>query len=249
MPLRRLLVPTSAVCVALIAAACGGSGRRVATRTFTGVISSGAARVQTRTTVPPPTPAEIERAVALTATKPGFAAKVSATVKLAQLGPNAVTAVGNGFFDPRSDSGTLDLAVGLPGLLSLAGPLPTQVRLVGPQAYVQVPADIAREVGISAGWLEDSIAALGLGDTLSPPDILREVARDATRTVAGQRAHVTLDPATGLVRTIALSYAVAGGYHVRVRLTLTGFGNQTASAAPAAAQTRDLRSALKALGF
>lgn len=250
--MRRLLVPTSAVCVALTLTACGGSGEHGSTRTFTGAISSGITTVQTRTipaATTPPTPAEIERAATLTAAKPGFAAKLSARINLPQLGGNAVSALGTGFFDPRSGSGTLGLAVQLPGLLALAGPLPTQVRLVGSEAYVQVPSDIAREVGISSGWLEDGIAALGLGDSLSPPDILREVARDATQKIAGQRAEVTLDPSTGLVRTITLGYAVAGGYHVHVRLTLTGFGTQPATAAPPPAQTRDLQPALGALGF
>jgi hypothetical protein len=249
LPVRRLLVPTSAVCGALIVAACGGSSGHVSARTSSGAIASATSTVQTSTAAAPPTPAEIERAATLTAAKPGFAAKVSARINLPQFNGNAVTAIGNGFFDPRSGSGTLDLAVGLPGLLALSGPLPTQVRLVGSDAYVQIPPDIAGELEISDGWLEDGISALGLGDSLSPPDFLREVARDATQAVGGQRAHVTLDPTTALVRTITLSYAVGAGYHVRVRLTLTGFGPQAASAAPAPARTRDLRSALQALGF
>jgi hypothetical protein len=185
--------------------------------------------------------------VALTAAEPGFTAKISARVNLPQLSGNAVTAIGDGYFDPRSSSGTLDVAVGLPGLLGLAGPLPAQLRLVGPEAYVQVSSDIASEAGISPGWLQDSIAALGLGDSLSPPDILREVARDATQTVPRQRARVTIDPATGLVRTILVGYSVAGGYRVHARLKLTGFGRQAPTTAPPRAG--ELQSALRALGF
>jgi hypothetical protein len=204
--------------------------------------------VQTRTT-PPPTPAQITKAATLTAAKPGFRAKVSASIKLPQFNGNALTAVGSGYFDPGSGSGTLDLAVGLPGLLGVAGPLPTQVRLVGSEAYVQVPSDLASQISTSDGWLQESISALGLGDSLSPADILREVARDATEDVPGQRAHVTIDPSTGLVRTIVLSYAVPGGYHVHVRLTLTGFSTEAPTRSPPSTQTGDLATALRALGF
>lgn len=249
--MRRLTVPASAVCIALIAAACGGSAKPArTTRAFTGTITAGTTTVQTQTVAAAPlapTAAQIERAATLTAAKRGFSARVRASVNLPQFNGNAVTAIGGGFFDPRTGSGTLDVAVGLPGLLSLVGPLPTQVRLVGSEAYVQVPADVARQLGTSVGWLQDSIAALGLGDTLSPPDILREVARDATRTVAGQRARVTIDPATGLIRTITLHYAVAGGYHVHVELTLTGFATQTATTAPP--HSSALQPALHAIGF
>lgn len=248
--MRRLLVPTSAVCVALIVTACGGAGKHGSTRTFTGAIPSGTTTVRTQSTpapLAPPTAAEIERAATRTAAEPGFTAKLSASIELPQFGGNAVTAVGNGFFDPKSSSGTLDVAVGLPGLLSLAGPLPTQVRLVGSQAYAQVPSDIARQLGTSAGWLQESISALGLGDSLSPDDILREIARDATQTVPGQRARVTIDATTGLIRTITLRYAVAGGYKVHVHLMLNGFGPQAVTTAPA--QSSDLQSALRAIGF
>ena len=255
--MRRLTVPTSAVCGALILSACGGSSRHGPTRTTHGPTRTahGPTRtapaptgtLPTRTTPPPPTSVQIERAATLTAAEPGFAAKISASVNLPQLSGNAVTAIGDGHFDPRSRSGTLDVVVGLPGLLGLAGPLPAQVRLVGGQAYVQVSSDVASAAGISPGWLQDSIAALGLGDSLSPPDILREVARDATQTVPRQRASVTIDPGTGLVRTILVSYAVAGGYRVHVRLTLTGFGAHAATSAPAHAD--ELQPALQALGF
>jgi hypothetical protein len=248
---RRLTVPTCAACAALLIAACGGSGSHASTRTAaaptqTVVLTS---TVQTRSTAPPPTPAQIERAATLTAAKPGFRAGVDASIKLPQFNGNAVTARGSGYFDPASSSGTLGVAVGLPGLLGLAGPLPTQVRLVGNEAYVQVPSDLAGEISTSDSWLEDSISALGLGDSLSPSDILREVARDATQHVAGQRAQVTIDPSTGLVRTIVLNYAVPGDYHVHVRLTLTGFGTQAPTTSPPSTQTGDLATALRALGF
>lgn len=245
--MRRLAVPASAACGALIVAACGGTSKHVSTRTSSGAIASATSTVQTRTSAAAPTPAQIERAATLTAAEPGFAAKVSARINLPQFNGNAVTAIGNGFFDPRSGSGRLDLAVGLPGLLALGGPLPTQVRLFGGDAYVQVPTDIAGELGISDGWLEDSISALGLGASLSPPDMLREVARDATQAVPGHRARVTIDPATGLVRAIVLNYAVAGGYRVQVRLTLTGFAAQATTAPPA--RSSDVQSALRTIGF
>jgi hypothetical protein len=253
---RRLLVPTSAACAALLIAACGGSGRHASTRaqtkpetTFSGPVAAGTTTVQTRTTAPPPTPAQIEKAATLTAAKPGFRARLDASIKLPQFNGNAVTARGSGYFDPASSSGTLGVSVGLPGLLGLVGPVPTEVRLVGSEAYVQVPSDLASEISTSDSWLQDSISALGLGDSLNPADILREVARDATQDVAGQRAHVTIDPSTGLVRTIVLNYAVPGGYHVHVRLTLTGFNTQAATVAPRATQTGDLQTALQALGF
>ncbi|MGH2836232.1 MAG: hypothetical protein ACRDKD_08455, partial [Solirubrobacteraceae bacterium] len=207
------------------------------------------ATAPTRTTPPPPSPAQIDRAATLTAAEPGFKARLDASIGLPQFNGNALTAIGSGYFDPVSSSGTLDVAVGLPGLLGLVGPLPTQVRLVGSEAYVQVPSEIAGQLSTSDAWLEDSISALGLGDSLSPPDILREVARDATQNVPGQRAQVTIDPRTGLVRTIVLRYAVAGGYHVRVRLVLTGFDAEPATVAPAPAQTGSLHTALGALGF
>jgi len=232
--------------VALIAAACGGSGARTSTRTATSPTPT--VTVHTATSPAPPTPAAIERAAALTASRSGFAARINAMIGLPQFGGNPLTAIGSGHFDPRSSSGTVDVAVQLPGLLGLAGPLPTQVRLVGGQAYVQVPSDVAAELGRSEGWLQDSITALGLGDALSPRDVLREVARDATRHVTGQHARVTIDPRTGLVRTIVLNYTVAGGYRVHVRLTLTGFGAQPATAAPPPDRTGELQSALRALG-
>jgi hypothetical protein len=255
---RRLTVPTCAACAALLIAACGGSHKQASARgqsqrasqgTISVTVVTVPQRPRTTTTVPPPTPAQISRAATLTAAKPGFRAKVSASIKLPQLNGNALTAIGSGYFDPASSSGTLGVVVGLPGLLGLAGPLPTQVRVVGSEAYVQVPSELASQVSATDSWLEDSLSALDLGDSLNPAEILRDVARDATAEVPGQRARVTIDPSTGLVRTIVLTYSVAGGYHVHVRLTLTGFNAQAPTTAPPSTQTGDLQTALKALGF
>ena len=246
--MRRLTVPASAVVLALTVAACGGSSEHRSTRTSTVDTVASSSTVLPPTTAPAPSPAEIEHAAALTARKPGFEADVTATIVVRKLG-GTVTAIGSGHFDPASGSGTLAASVGLPGLLGLVGPLPVQVRLVGGDAYVQLPADLASELGISTDWLEENIAVLGLGDSLSPSDILREIARDATRPVPGQRAHVTIDPATGLVRTIALTYTRPGGYHVHVVLTLTGFATEPATPAPPPSQVGDLQTALTALGL
>lgn len=252
--MRRLTVPTGAVCAALLIAACGGSTRAL-TRTvpqpaFTATIRAATTTVRTQTAAaPPPTQAAVERAATLSAAKPGFRARISASIRLPQFNGNALTAEGDGHFDPRSSSGTLDVAVELPGLLGLAGPLPTQVRVVGGEAYAQVPSELAGELPSADSWLESSLAALDLGDSLSPAEILSDVARDATQDVPDQRARVTIDPGTGLVRTIVLNYSVAGGYHVHVRLLLTGFSAQPATAAPPPAQTGSLQSALQELGF
>ncbi|HEX3616329.1 MAG TPA: hypothetical protein VHU61_07310 [Solirubrobacteraceae bacterium] len=247
--MRRLTVPTGAACAALLVAACGGSARHVAvTRPTPAATVTVTVRTRTATT-PPPTAAEIERAATLTAAEPGFRARLSASIKLPQFNGNPLTAAGSGYFDPATSSGTLGVAVGLPGLLGLGGPLPTQLRLVGSEAYARVPSELAGQVPRADAWLASSISALDLGDSLNPADILREIARDATRHVPGQRARVTIDPATGLVRTIVLNYAVPGGYHVHVRLTLTGFKPQAATDAPPSSQTGNLQSALRALGF
>ena len=251
--MRRLTVPTCAACAALLLAACGGSHKHASARARSqGAISVTVVTVPRpvkTSTTPSPTAAQIEKAATLTAAKPGFRARVSASIKLPQFDGNPLTAKGSGYFDPASSSGTLDVAVELPGLLGLGGPLPTQVRLVGSEVYAQVPSDIASELSTNDGWLEDSLEALDLGDSLDPADVLREVARDATQTVPDQRARVTIDPATGLVRTIVINYTVPGGYHVHAALTLTGFGTQPATSAPPPAQTGDLRTVLKSLGF
>jgi hypothetical protein len=253
---RRLTVPACAACAALLIAACGGSAKHVITRTVTlpagqssGQVQSGTATVQRRTMPPPPTPTEIKAAATKTAVEPGFRARLSASIRLPQFNGNPLTARGSGYFDPETSSGTVGVAIELPGLLSLGGPLPTQLRLVGGEAYAQVPSDLAGELPGSATWLQSSISALDLGDSLNPADILREVARDATENVPGQRAHITIDPVTGLVRTIVIDYAVAGGYHVHVRLTLTGFKAQSATVAPPSSDTGSLQSALQSLGF
>jgi hypothetical protein len=252
---RRLTVPASAALLALILAACGGSSHGSPARaTTTGSATPTAAATPTGTTraararTAPPSPAEIRQAAVRTAAQPGFRARVRASITIPQLNGGALIAAGSGRFDPASDSGTLDLAVQLPGLLGLVGPLPSQVRLVGGEAYVQVPADIAGQLSSSDAWLQESISALGLGTSLRPQDILRELARDATRSVPGQRARVTIDP-RGLVRTIDLTYTAAGGYHVRAQLTLTSFDRQPAATPPPPASTGELKSALRALGF
>jgi len=251
------LVAAAAAAVALIAAGCGGSGthppsdkhtaprikpRRVYTYTST------VAR-RTRTAPAAPSAAQIRHAAELTAAKPGFSASVRARIGVPQLGGD-LTAVGTGRFDPRSQSGTLNLVVTLPGLFGLAGPLPTQVVLAGHEAYVQVPAGLAGELPTPASWLEARISELGLGSSLSPSDILREVARDTTRTVPDQHARVTIDPGTGLVRNLVLTYSKPGPrYHVSVTLRFTGFGTESVTQAPPSTQVGDLGSALKQLGL
>jgi hypothetical protein len=251
---RRLTVPASAAFVALVAAGCGGSSGRASaqikprrTYAYTSTTATALAFTPaTRSAVP--SPAAIQHAAALTATKPGFRAAVSARVTVPQLGGNPVLAVGQGHFDPSSNSGALNLAVTLPGLLSLAGPVPTQVVLVGDEVYVQVPSELASELA-SESWLDASISQLGLGSSLSPADILREIARDATGNVPGQRARVTLDPRTGLVRTVSLTYSTPGGDHVSVTLQFAGFGPEPASQAPPSTEVGDLSMALRQLGF
>ena len=188
------LVAGAAV-VALIAAGCGGSGRQASPQikprrvyTYTSTVAR-----RTRTAPAAPSAAQIRQAAELTAAKPGFSASVRARIVVPQLGGDVI-AVGTGRFDPHSQSGTLNLAVTLPGLFGLAGPLPTQVVLAAHEAYVQVPAGLAGELPTSASWLEASISDLGLGSSLSPSDILREVARDATRTVPDQHARVSARP-------------------------------------------------------
>jgi hypothetical protein len=237
--------------VALIAAGCGGSGRHASIRITPRRVYTYTSTVARRAKTAPAAllAAQIRQAAELTAAKPGFSANVRARIGVPQLGGD-VTAVGTGRFDPHSQSGTLNLAVTLPGLFGLAGPLPTQVVLAGHEAYVQVPVGLAGELPTSASWLEASISELGLGSSLSPSDILREVARDATRTVPDQHARVTLDPVTGLVRSLVLTYFKPGPrYHVSVTLRFTGFGAQPTTQAPPSTQVGDLASALKRLGF
>jgi hypothetical protein len=252
---RRAAVLVSAGCLALLVAGCGGSGtsahpRRIYTYALTTAAASNATGTSASPKPPPLTPAEIVRAAKLTANEPGYGAAISAQITVPQFKGNPLRAVGPGQFDPSTNSGTLNVAVTLPGLLSLAGVLPTQVRIVGSEAYVRVPSDLASEEPGLKPWLEVSLSEVGLDDVLSPADILREVARDATSNVAGQRARVTLEPKTGKVRSIALTYSQASPRaHVRVRLHFTGFGPEPATVAPPADQVGDLSSALKQIGF
>jgi hypothetical protein len=244
-------VPASVACVALLVAGCGGAGGHASTqikprRTYT--YSSTTPAHPAAADAAPPSPAAIRRAAALTAAKPGFRAAVTARITIPQLSSEPLLAVGHGYFDPSSDSGTLNLAVTLPGLLSLAGPVPTQVVLVGDQAYVQVPSELANELP-SETWLEASLAQLDVSSA-SPSTILQQVARDATTAIPDQRARVVIDPSTGLVRSLTLTYSEPRpGYHVSVSLRFTGFGSEPASQAPPPSQVGELSAALRQLGF
>ena len=257
--MRRLTVPTSAACVALALAACGGSGAQVSgrphastrtqpVRSTTIVTPTTTRRAGTRPTATPPSPRAIRRAASLTASKPGFQARISASIRLPQLGGGALTATGSGHFDPDSQTGTLHVAVELPGLLGLVGALPTRVLLVGHDAYVRVPSLLASQLSTADTWLEVNTAKLDL-TALDPATVLSQTARDATANVPDQRAHVTIDPRTGMVRTIRLTYSEPGGYHVRVNLRFTGFSAEPATQAPPSAEVGDLESALRGLGF
>lgn len=246
-------MPLGVACAALVIAGCGGSGsgrrapaqtRAERTDTFTTTID---VRLRPTATDAAPSSAVGARAAKLTASEPGYRAHISASIVLPQFNGNAITATGSGYFDSGSGSGTLDVDAGLPGLLGLAGSLPTRVVLAGGEAYAQVPSDLASLLSISDRWLEISPARLDL-DSLNPATILSQVARDATTRVPGQQAQVTIDPATGLVRTIALNYTEPGGYRVRVRLRFTGFGPEPASPAPPVTQVGNLAAALEQLG-
>ena len=122
--------------------------------------------------------------------------------------------------------------------------------IVDSDVYVKVPSDLASEEPGLEPWLEVDLSELGLDGTLDPADILREVARDATSTVKGQSARVTLDPRTGDVRAVTLAYSQSSPRaHVHVVLRLTGFGPEPAAVAPPSDQVGDLASALQQLGF
>lgn len=233
--------------VTLLFGGCGGSGKHASPATIR-TRTAPPATTQTRTAPVSPTPAEVRRAAARTARQPGFQAHVSAGIGLPQANGSPLTAAGSGSFDPRSQSGTLKLAVQLPGLLALVGPLPTQVILVGGEAYVQVPTDVAQELSSLPTWLEASTAQLDLS-ALDPSTVLSQIARDATRHVPDQRAHVTIDSHTGLIRTIVLSYTEPGGYRIHVRLRFTGFQAVPASQPPASTEVGSLSSALHELGL
>ncbi len=177
--MRRAVALLVSAGFALAAAGCGGvhthnaaqtGARSSATAsTFTGTIAPGMSTVRTRTTPAPPTAAAIRQAAARTAAEPGFAAQVSGTITARALGGNPVAFTGNGHFDPRSGSGTLNLAVTLPGLLGIGGALPTQVVLDGEKAYVQVPAELASVVPASEQWLEGTSPRSGSTPTSAPP--------------------------------------------------------------------------------
>jgi hypothetical protein len=249
---RRTALWLSAGCVAVSVAGCGGSSKAAGpTATTGGPPTKVTATVTTAVKRPvPPSPAAIQRAAQRTGNKPGYRAAVVAEISVPEFNGNHMTAVGNGTFDPKTHSGTLNVAVTLPGLLGLIGPLPTQVLIVGSDVYVRVPSELATEEPSLKPWLEVSLSELGLDDLLSPADILREVARDATSTVKDQSAQVTLDPRTGDVRTVTLSYSQPSPRaRVRVVLRLTGFGPQPATVAPPPDQVGDLASALQDLGF
>lgn len=248
---RPALLTAGAVCLTILVAACGGTARNAATQPSperTGSSSNAIGR-STTTSTAPPSAAAIRRAASRTAREPGFRARVSASINLPQFSGNAVSAVGTGAFDPRSGSGVLNVAVGLPGLLGLAaGPLPSQVILAGHEAYVRVPTALAKDLSTSAQWLEVSPGQLDLS-SLDPSTVLSQIARDATQNIPDQHARVTIDPVSGLVRTIRLTYTEPGGYRVRVTLRFTGFAAVPATHAPPAAEVGDLASVLRGLGF
>lgn len=199
---------------------------------------------------PPPSAAEILRAARLTSEKPGYQARLHVRITVPQFGSDPASAVGSGSFDPASDTGTLNLAVNPPGLLSLIGPLPTQVVLVGDALYLRVPPYLSGIVGSLPKWLEGSVTALGLADTVDPAVILSQTARDATQTVPGQHAHVAIDPATGLIRGLVLAfYDPAIHAHIRVALRFTGFSEVSAAQAPPAGDVGSLAAAAERLGF
>jgi hypothetical protein len=245
---RRLTVPASAACAALIAAGCGANSasqlkpRRVYTYGATTAVT-------TKPAPPPPSAAAIKHAAALTAAKPGFQARVSARIDAPRFDGSPLTAIGSGYFDPTSNSGTLDLAVSLPGLFSLVGPVPTQVIAAGDEAYVKVPPDLASYLPGSAQWLEASLDQLDVS-SINPTVILQQLARDATSNVPGQRARVTIDPRTGLVRSVLLTYTeLHPRYHVRVTLRFTGFKAEPPSPVPASGDVGQLAPVLQQLGF
>lgn len=248
--MRRKAVLSSVVVacvVALLLAACGGSGEPAAAQERTG--TSATARAHTRPRATPPTPAEIQRAAQLTAAKPGYSADLNAYIALPQFDGEDIIATGPGQFNAASDSGTLDLAVTLPGLLSLAGPVQTHVVIVGSNVYVQTPSALKAMVGGVKPWLGTTLAAVGLGETLGPAEVFREVARDATTAVKDQNAQVTLNPTTGLVSSFTVTYSEPSGTNVTATLNFTGYGPQPAASAPPASEVSSLTAALSALGI
>jgi hypothetical protein len=197
----------------------------------------------------PPTPAAIRRAALMTAAEPGYRAKLSASIKIPALDAGPLTAVGTGFFDSKSGTGTVTAALGLPGVLGLAGPLPATLVAVGDEVYLKLPSELVSLLPSLRPWQGASLSELDLS-TLNPSVILGQVARDATRKIPDQHAKVTISPKTGLIRTIVLTYYVPGPrLHVAIDLTLTGFGHEPVSTAPPAAKVGRLLSVVKELGL
>ncbi len=243
---RAAVLASGGAIVALAAAGCGAN--HAAQQRSTQVHVHTTTRTARARTSPPPSAAEILQAALLTAGKPGYQARVHIRIRVPQFGGDPATAVGSGSFDPVSDTGTLNLAVNPPGLLSLIGPLPTQALIVGDALYLRVPPDLADLLGSSTEWLEGSVTALGLADTVKPRVVLSQTARDATGRVAGQHARVTIDPATGLIRSLILAfYDPALRAHIRVALRFTGFRAVRPADAPPAAGVGDLASAFRQL--
>jgi hypothetical protein len=255
---RRSIIRASAAAVALagLLVGCGGSSKpvvstRTLSQTFTGTTAPGKSDIIT-VTLPdakPPTAAAIRRAALVTAARPGYRAELRAAIRIPQLDAGPLTATGSGFFDSRSGTGTLNVALGLPGLLGLAGALPAQVVAVGDEVFIKLPSALTSIAPSLRPWQEASLSELDLS-TLNPSVILGQLARDATRRIPDQHAKVTINSKTGLIRTIVLSYYEPGPrVHITIHLTLTGFGQEPASSAPPPDQVGNLLSALKALGL
>ncbi len=247
---RAALLASGVAIVALLTAGCGGSGSGAGkprrSYTYTSTTRSAPA-----TSAPaPPSAAAILRAARLTGEKPGYQAVVHMRITVPQFGSDPATAVGRGSFDPASGTGTLNLAANPPGLLDLIGPLPSQAVIIGDALYLRVPPEATSLLGISDQWLEGSVSGLGLSDTVDPAKILSDTARDATQRVPGQRARVTIDPATGLIRSLVLTfYDPTLRAHIRVALRFTGFAAVKPARAPPAAEVGDLSSTMQQLGF
>jgi hypothetical protein len=231
----------------LLLAGCGSS--KHVNHALTGTTAAGKTDVIHVTLPDDPSPTEIRRSALLTAAEAGYRAKVSAAVTIPQFRAGPLTANGSGYFDSASGTGTVNIVLKLPGLLGLAGPLPSKVVAVGSHVYVKLPDDLATAAPTLKAWQEASLKALDLS-TLSPSVILGQVARDATKKIPDQQAKVTIDPKTDLIRTIVLTYYVPGPrIHVAIHLTLTGFGKEPVSSAPPPSQVGQLLPALKALGL
>jgi iron-sulfur cluster assembly protein len=252
----RAGVTATTLAVVVLVAGCGGSSKPASTNassTFTGTIAPGGSKPHIITvTLPdlkPLTPAEIRRAALLTAAEPGYRARVRASITVPQLGNSPITATGSGYFDSKSGTGTVNIVLTLPGLLGLAGPLPSQVVAVGDEIYFKIPSDLTSIARSVSPWQQASLSELDLS-TLDPSVILGQVARDATRKVPDQHAKVTINAKTGLIRTIVLTYYEPGPrVRVVIHITLTGFGQELVSTAPPSDEVGQLFSLLKTLGF